>query len=471
MQSMSEQPPTSSHRMKLGGILLIAVVLRLGVWFWLGSLPIEIHDEKDYHALAVSLAERGEFGFREGTPSSIRPPLYPFFVAAIYRTCGVGNFAAVRLVQAVISLGGVLLVYHLGTIIWNRRVGLTAAAISAVYPALLGANHLLLTEVIFTFLLLASVWAIVRGLQTERLVYWITAGGLIGLAALTRSILWLFPLTVGVFLLCAYPVAWWRRLLAVVCLAASTAVVLAPWAIRNTRLQETFTTVDVMSGRNLMMGNYEYTPLYRAWDAISVSGEENWLHVLRQSHPEVSESTQGQIDKLALRYALDYMAEHPGLTLLRSTIKFFNFWQLERELVAGAGAGFFGDVSRWELLIWTAVIFGTYAMVFLTGMFGMWLAGPVNGRIHALLILTMAHLCGLHTLTFGHSRYHLPLIPILMLFAAAAITQAPSLWARRKEWPFMAASGLCGIFILSWIWEIVMVDFQRFRDAVQGLWS
>ena len=52
---------------------------------------------------------------------------------------------------------------------------------------------------------------------------------------------------------------------------------LSPWIYRNTTLQKTFTVVDVMGGRNAMMGNYEHTPLERNWDTIGiVKGEKVW---------------------------------------------------------------------------------------------------------------------------------------------------------------------------------------------------
>ena len=37
-------------------------------------------------------------------------------------------------------------------------------------------------------------------------------------------------------------------------------LVVAPWAVRNTRLHGVFTVVDTMGGLNLLMGNYAHTP-------------------------------------------------------------------------------------------------------------------------------------------------------------------------------------------------------------------
>ena len=61
----------------------------------------------------------------------------------------------------------------------------------------------------------------------------------LGLAALPRSIVWLAPPFLAGYLLWAVDVNWSRRLCAAAALAAGFIVVVAPWAVRNTRLQQT----------------------------------------------------------------------------------------------------------------------------------------------------------------------------------------------------------------------------------------
>ena len=56
------------------------------------------------------------------------------------------------------------------------------------------------------------------------------------------------------------------------------------------------------------------------------------------------------------------------------------------------------------------------------GAAGIWLAAPPDWRLHVLLLLPVVVTMGAHTIVFGHSRYHLPLMPILALYAAALIT-------------------------------------------------
>lgn len=456
-------------RRYLGSILLVGGLLRVVLWLWFAGSPPVIGDEHDYDTLAVNLVRHGGFAFSPGIPISLRPPLYPATVAAVYGLFGLENFQAVRLLQAGLSLLNVLLLYRFGTVVSSRRVGLWLAGWYGFYPSMLGFNNLLLTEVLFTFLLCSVCHALVQALRRESFVHLGLAGVLLGLAALTRSVLWLFPIVLGAFLLWAWKGHLPRRLLAVGTLIVAFAATVAPWAIRNTRLEETFQVIDCMGGRNFMMGNYEYTPLFRAWDAISEDGERSWSHVLASNEPPSLGATQGQRDKLALRCGVRFVWSHPRLTVKRDVIKFFNFWGLERELVAGVARGYFGVRSTLVLLLLTLMIFGSYCAALISGIFGAIMVPPADRRIHWLLLSVIGFICAMHTVTFGHSRYHLPVMPLILLYSASAVVHSRAIWRRRSERSFRLACGLSAIMILGWLWEIVFIDLQRYLEALQTI--
>jgi 4-amino-4-deoxy-L-arabinose transferase-like glycosyltransferase len=465
-----EHPMSRTIIIVVAGLILLAgVIVRLVLWLWFADQPTHIWDEGDYTTLATSLVQRGEFALQPGRPTTQRPPLYPFAVAGAYAVFGQGNLQAVRLLQAGLSLLNVLLLYRLGASLFCARVGTLAAGLYCFYPSLLGFNSLLLTEVLFTLLLCLACAALIRSVRRESLLDMAGAGMLTGLGALTRSALLLLPAFLIPYLLCAWSGRLQRRCLAGAVLVAGFAVVVAPWVIRNTILERTVVTIDTLGGRNFMMGNYAFTPLYRAWDAISLEGEQSWFSQLVLAHPEVNGATQGQIDKLALREGIRFVWEHPGLTLERDVVKFLQFWGLERELIAGAAAGYFGALSTPAILLLTLVIFGSFSAAMVAGLFGMVMAPPADTRAHVLLLVVIGVICLVYTLTFGHSRYHLPLMPIVLMYAASAAVRARDIWARRAHWSFGLAAGLSGLFLLGRLWEIAVVDGERYWTLLRAL--
>jgi 4-amino-4-deoxy-L-arabinose transferase-like glycosyltransferase len=453
----------------LAMILLAGALVRVLLWIYFQNLPLGIWDENEYNLLAKNVVEHGEYTFTPGTLTTLRPPLYPAMVAGVYSVFGVENYQAVRLLQAGLSLLNVVILYALGKEIGSRRLALWLAGLYCFYPSFLGFGNLLLTETLFTLLACTFCYLVIVAIRRESLGYLLFAGVTLGLATLTRSIFWMFPPVLAVFLLAVWNASWPRRLLAVLSVTVAFALTLAPWAVRNSLLEETFVPVDTMGGRNFMMGNYEHTPFYRSWDAISLTGEVAWYSVLFKEIPSTEGLTQGKIDKLALSHGLRFVWANPGLTALRDLIKFFDFWGVERTIVAGAGRGYFGPLPHIAVIVLAVVIMGSYVIALFLGIFGLFLAPLGDARAQAFLLLMIAYICGIHTLVFAHPRYHLPIMPLVLVFTASAITARPFVWQRWRQRGFWLASGICAFLVAGWIWGLVAGDLDKFRDAVFAL--
>lgn len=447
----------------IGVIYAAAILVRLALALTFGDHEPLIADAQDYDGLANRLCETGQYVSESGTLVSLRPPLYPAMLAVIYQLFGTGNYVAVSLVQGLISMLTMAATHQLGSRIGGPRVGLWSAAIIGFYPSLLAFNCLVLSETLFTFLFTMAVLATVR-LQSSASVKWAVILGLcLGLGALTRSILWVCSIPIFGYLLLAMSDTLRQRFVSIAVAAGVFAVTLAPWAYRNTRLHETFTVVDVMGGRNVMMGNYEYTPLERSWATITdVGGDQAWNKVLFKSLDNSQGLTQGQIDKQAMRYGIRYFFANPGVSAKRCVVRFFNFWQLERTMIAGAKKGLWGSLPKVVFAGLALAIIGSYAAVLLFALIGL-CSGNLPWKEQGLLLLWMALPCAIHTIAFAHSRYHLPLVPILATYASMTITG----WMAARKNPAVPIRGwlpgvlLFVLFVLSWAREIVMVDLAK----------
>jgi 4-amino-4-deoxy-L-arabinose transferase-like glycosyltransferase len=447
--------------------LVAGLLIRVAVLTQTTGLGTPIIDEQHYTQLAGNLLQDNGFAWGPSQPTSIRPPVYPAFVAAIWSIAGENNYQAVRVVQVVLSALTAWVVLLIGREYFSDTTGRIAAAVTWLYPSLIFFNVTLLTETLYTFLLMLFVLFLARSIHSSRLTTAAVAGAVLGLVCLTRSSLWPLPLVLCPFLLVALSAPVPRRIaVAVVLLAGYTAVV-APWAVRNTRLQGVLTIVDTMGGLNLRMGNYEYTPEDRMWDAVSIEGERSWAHALRQERPGQS-LTEGEKDKWAQRKAFQYMVAHPGTTLRRCVIRLADFWGLEREFAAGVAHGMFVP-PRWVGIAASGAMVISFIVIALTGTTGIWLARPRSWRADVALLLPATAIMAAHALTFGHSRYHIPLIPILALYASACWSGSTSTVLERR---FALAGAALSVMALSvvWIRQLLVVDAQRIRGFFAYVW-
>jgi len=445
----------------------VGLSVRLAILWNTQALGTGIVDEQQYSQLANSILAGDGLAWAPGEATSIRPPLYPALLATIWSVAGPYNFQAVRVFQVLLALATMAVVYSLGVRIYTRRIARYAAVACWLYPSLIFFNFLILTETLFTFLLLTFLLLTVVLVQAPRSWIALLCGISLGLAALTRSVLWPVPLVLCPLLpaLIRAPLA--RRVALPLIVLAGYAIVVAPWAIRNTRLQGVLTVVDTMGGMNLRMGNYEYTPEDRMWDAVALRGDQSWVHGLTSNEPG-EPMTEGRKEKWAQRKALEYMRQHPGITIRRALIKFADFWGLEREFVSGVSSGLFRP-PVWFQVVASVSIIGAYIGSVIAGAAGLWLAAPSDRRAHVLLLLPVVIIVGVHTIVFGHSRYHVPLIPILGLYGAAFLATYDSKVRFDRRSSRLGALMTVTVLVAIWIRQVALVETARIGELLQRL--
>jgi 4-amino-4-deoxy-L-arabinose transferase-like glycosyltransferase len=454
---------SSLSRRALTIAFVAGLAIRLAILANTADLAPKIADEQHYSQIAQNIVAGHGFAWIDGQPTSIRPPLYPALLAGVW-TLSSNNLQAVRALQILLALGTAVLVYILGLRLYGPSVGGWAAVVCWLYPSLIFCNFLILTETLFTLLLVAFVLLAVLLVQTSRTMFAPACGIALGLGALTRSILWPMPLVLCPVLVVLIRAPLARRLMLPCLVLAGYGLVVAPWAIRNTRLQGVVTIVDTMGGINLRMGNYEYTPDDRMWDAVMLTGAKTWIHGYEPSYPG-EPVTEGTKDKWAQRKAFEYMREHPIETLRRSLIKFADFWGLERDFIAAVQKDLYAP-PLWFTVLATLAMLVAYVVVVITGAAGIWLAPPRDWRTHVVVLMPVLAILAGHTLAFGHSRYHLPLVPILAVYGAAFVTMPAA------SFRFARATAVGAILTVSalmaiWIRQVALVDLPRIKALLE----
>lgn len=221
-------------------IVIVAIAIAHAIFFIWYQHPVwntTWDDQVGYQRLAHVLATTGKFtrypDVQPFVPETIRTPLYPLFVAGVYRLARESHLA-VAAVQALLFGGLTLVVFALARRIASERVALAAAAATALFPPFPYYGALVLTEFLSTLLVTAGMWAAVRAVQTDRRSAYALAGLFIGLATLTRPTYALLPVALAGF--AGVAAAWrgaWRRVLPWGWTFVTLAIVLTPWFAYN----------------------------------------------------------------------------------------------------------------------------------------------------------------------------------------------------------------------------------------------
>lgn len=126
-----------------------------------------------------------------------KAPLYPGLIGGIYALFGVHPYL-VLVLQCFIFAGTCALVFDLGRSVFNERTGVVAGLICALHPMMLNYIDYLHLETLLTFLVTLMIWLMVRFYKRPTVRNGILIGVVAGLAALTKSVVLLYP---GVFVI------------------------------------------------------------------------------------------------------------------------------------------------------------------------------------------------------------------------------------------------------------------------------
>jgi 4-amino-4-deoxy-L-arabinose transferase-like glycosyltransferase len=316
------------------------------------------HDEHEYLTLARNLNAGRGFTYDPPAPGEPdgehfgRAPVYPLFLAAVLRLTGDDGHheqapASVKIAQAFVGAGTVLLIAAIGRRAAGARSGIMAAWIAALYPPLVFIGGYVLSESLFAALALASVLVLQiadanrraghpppprlrRGLAEARLEYMerakagarplrtsivTAAGALAGLAALTRPVMLVFIALAAMHLLRK------RKALAAASFALAALIAIVPWTLHNLRTYDRFVLIASEGGITFWTGNH---PLARgegdmaANPALKIANRE-----LRLKHAGL---TPEQLEPVYYREAFAAIRERPVRWIGLLARKVFYFW-------------------------------------------------------------------------------------------------------------------------------------------------
>lgn len=384
--------------------LTVGSVLRVS---WLLLCPNQpSSDQIVYHRAAGALARGVGFVDEGGRALGWWPVGYPAALAPFYRLLGdsptSGHWA-----NAVFGIALIAFAFALGRELWDERVGVAAALLVALYPTFIVLTTVTASEALFMPLAVLSSFLLVRAAKRSAagdspLPYLLTAGLVIGLSVYVRA-----P---GVLLVAIYPVyalatraKLARTALQTVLVGAVVIATLLPWGFRTQQHFGTFQLVSMNGGSNLWMGNHEgseggYVPLPDAMSTLPLPAREQLLR-----------------DR-AVRFVLDNPKQYAALCVKRvlSTLRSDTIFARWNEV--GIRARFGESAVAHVKALCTLGYFAAFGLLAFT----LLVRRRVLGAPDLVPIAALAVLSVPFVLIVGGNRYHVPLAPYVLVWAAAA---------------------------------------------------
>jgi Tfp pilus assembly protein PilF/4-amino-4-deoxy-L-arabinose transferase-like glycosyltransferase len=423
-------------------VWLLLAVLALGLGLRVANLidvsdsPFFTHpviDGQAYDRWALAIIGRAEGPQVKAAANGpfYQDPLYPYFLALIYSVFG-HSYWAVYVVQLALALVFLLLVYDTARRLFDRRAGIMAAAMAALYKPFIFYESQIEKTALAVFLTALFLWLLARSLRPGHSpgprhssfllrhspLLWPLATGLaLGLTALTRANTLLFaPLLPLALALKPQATSHRLRMGAAAFSVIGVLLVIAPVSIRNSILAREFVLTTTQAGQNLYIGNspYNTTGQYQAPPWVRPTPEYE-----QSDFAEYANKTAGKtlsysgVSSFYTRAALNWATSHGSdfaKLLWRKTVLYFNNF----EVPDNQDLYFFARYS-WVLRL-PLLSFG---IVFGLGLAAMILTARGLGRL-SMAIFFFGYAVSV-VVFFVFSRYRIPALPALLPFAGAML--------------------------------------------------
>lgn len=263
----------------LVAITLAGAALRL---VRLGSVPPGLHFDEAVYGLMARDIVSGHYPLYFPTYTG-REPLYMYLMAAVFRMVGISALG-IRLTSALIGIATIPLVYLLMRSLHSPRVGLLAAALTALSYWHLTVSRNGYPNILIPPIECLAIYCLWRGYRRTHLGWLVLGGAWVGLVLYTYLAARFFPLTVA--LIFAYVLAVdrersWRRMGGLALAALAALAVFAPLGVYFLRHPEFFVerASQVLIFREVHAGEQTRLLLHnvlRSLGGFFIEGDARW---------------------------------------------------------------------------------------------------------------------------------------------------------------------------------------------------
>jgi tetratricopeptide (TPR) repeat protein/4-amino-4-deoxy-L-arabinose transferase-like glycosyltransferase len=414
------------------GILVAAFAVRaLHVWQMRTSpfFSTLMGDSRGYDEWARRIAA-GDWIGRE---VFYQAPLYPYMLGVIYTVAG-RHLLFVRLIQAAIGSASCVLLAAAATRLFDRRTGIAAGFMLALYAPAIFFDGLLQKSVLDVFFICLALWLIAKAAEASSIAsvdeiarpraktanaLFMGLGVTMGALALTRE---------NAIVLIVVTLLWIAvargskdasaRIAPAASFVAGLAIVLAPVAARNAYVGGGFYITTSQAGPNFYIGNNPKAD--GTYQSLRVGrGAPEYE---RQDATELAERALGrpltpaEVSSYWTDRALDFIAAQPRAWLTLMARKFMLVWNATEMVDTESQEAH----AEYSLPLRALGIVGHFGVLVPLAVGGAIVTWPMRRRLWILYVMIGAYATSV-VFFYVFARYRYPLVPLLVLFASAGV--------------------------------------------------
>lgn len=435
-------PLTQNRNITFLVIFILALTIKLLIFFF-ATDPIIFYK---YPYFAEQISKGLDIGERTIDLS----PLYLYINILFYKIFG-SNWEALAVFQIMVGSLSCLFIYAIGEKLFTRNIGLIAAVILILYGNLTLIELTLEPEAFVVFFNSLAVLVLIAAKNENASEYqfwkWFLAGAVLGLAVITKA---------NAVLILPGAIIWiWRggskgdkKLVATLSLVLGVFLLISPVTLRNYFKFHDCILVTADGGKVFFHGNgpgatgMERADLANQGFIEEGQTEPDYAHVLfRNAARDLSGSPLklSACSNFWVDRTMDHIRANSMSSLFLELKKFCFFWSNYEVHDLDSTYKNYETIRHWPL-----IPFGIIAAL---GIVGMGLSLRKFRQVFLIYWMVFVYLSSV-LIFFAASRYRLPAVPFLSIFAACALTYLFTL-IKDSNWKLLLVFGAVFLFFFS----------------------
>lgn len=372
----------------------------------MGSLINPDNDDVKFIRSAWILVETGKYVYHNVNMSTVfMMPGLPFILAFFVEVFGkFGGITALRVFQALIQTGSLLIMFFIARKIFSSRVALVAIIINVLCITDYWVANLILTETIFKFFVLCLVYFSIYAIEENKTRYYILGGIALGIGTLFRPTIATFPILILLmWILKKYKIKdmikYTMLVVAIFCL------ILSPWWIRNYKTFHKFIPLTLATGNPMLQGTFIfYDQSTKASDGLDYSQFKYY-----SGNEMISNQVEIDMSKYRLK---NLVPKHP--------IQYF-LWYTVGKTACMLGWPFVW-IKSLPVLIWTGIWHYFILISCIVGLIKYYKDKNRN-KIGTVLLGSIIYFIVVYLPFYAFGRYFYPAMPFVIIFSASSAIQ------------------------------------------------